>query len=123
MELYACPPFSDLVTFREGCVSRNCRNCRRIDFEGAKLQSAIFETLQRRGTPYKKDGFKRIASLANDEDMPKRWKNFLKTIKDNMPEFPFVIEEIQIFLEPVFDAMVNAKEFQKMWLKESQHWI
>ncbi|MCM1316092.1 MAG: nucleotidyl transferase AbiEii/AbiGii toxin family protein [Clostridiales bacterium] len=28
-----------------------------FDFEGAKLQSAIFETLQHRGTPYGKDSF------------------------------------------------------------------
>lgn len=33
---------------------------RTFDFDGAKLQSAIFETLQRRGTPYDRDSFKRV---------------------------------------------------------------
>ena len=41
--------------------------------------------------------------------------NFLKTIKDNTLEFPFVIEEIQTFLEPVFDAIVNENEWQEQW--------
>ena len=88
---------------------------RTFDFDGAKLQSAIFETLQRRGTPYDRDSFKRVVALADDEDMQKRWKFFLKTIKDNTLEFPFVIEEIQTFLEPVFDAIVNENEWQEQW--------
>ncbi|MCC8192738.1 MAG: nucleotidyl transferase AbiEii/AbiGii toxin family protein [Ruminococcus sp.] len=58
-----------------------------FDFDGAKLQTAIFETLQRRGTSYNKDSFKRIITLAEDEDMQKRWKYFLKTIKDDTLEF------------------------------------
>lgn len=49
------------------------------------------------------------------EGMQKRWKFFLKTIKDNTLEFPFVIEEIQTFLEPVFDAIVNENEWQEQW--------
>ena len=88
---------------------------RTFDFEGAKLQAAIFETLQRRGTPYDRDSFKRVVALADDEDMQKRWKFFLKTIKDNTLEFPLVIEEIQTFLEPVFDAIVNEDEWQEQW--------
>ena len=88
---------------------------RTFDFDGAKLQAAIFETLQRRGTHCERDSFKRVVALADDEDMKKRWKFFLKTIKDNTLEFPFVIEEIQTFLEPVFDAIVNEKEWQNIW--------
>ena len=49
---------------------------RRFDFDGAELQSAVFETLQRRGTSYNKDSFKRFVALANDEDMQKRWMQF-----------------------------------------------
>ena len=88
---------------------------RTFDFDGAKLQSAIFETLQRRGTPYDRDSFKRVVALGDDEDMQKRWKFFLKTIKDNTLEFSFIITEIQTFLEPVFDAIVNEKEWQEQW--------
>ena len=79
------------------------------------LQAAIFETLQRRGTPYGRDSFKRVAALAENEDMQKRWKFFLKNIKENTLEFPFVIAEIRTFLEPVFDAIVNEEEWLEQW--------
>lgn len=89
---------------------------RTFDFNGAKLQAAIFETLQRRGTPYDRDSFKRIVALAGDMDMQKRWKYFLKNIKDDTPDFSVVIAEIQTFLEPVFDAIVNEEEWKKRWM-------
>lgn len=84
-----------------------------FDFDGARLQKAIFETLQHRGTPYDKDSLQRIVALADDEDMQKRWRYFLKNIKDNTLDFSAVIREIQTFLEPVFDAIVNENEWQK----------
>ncbi|MCQ5300207.1 nucleotidyl transferase AbiEii/AbiGii toxin family protein, partial [Blautia wexlerae] len=73
------------------------------NFDGGKLQAAIFEILHRRCTAYDRVSFKRVVALADDEDMQKRRKFFLITIKDNTLEIPFVIEEIQTFLEPVFD--------------------
>lgn len=52
-----------------------------FNFDGAKLQTAIFETLQCRGTPYEKNSFKRIVALADDEDMQKRWRFFYELLK------------------------------------------
>ena len=66
---------------------------------------------------YVRDSFKRVVALADDEDMQKRWKFFLKTIKDNTLEFSFVITEIQTFLEPVFDVIVNEKELRNLFLR------
>lgn len=93
-----------------------------FDFDGARLQAAIFETLQRRGTPYDRNSFKRVVSLAEDVDMQKRWKYFLKTIKDDTLEFSAVIEEIQTFLEPVFEAIVNEDEWQGEWESNISRW-
>lgn len=95
---------------------------RTFDFDGARLQAAIFETLQRRGTPYDRNSFKRVVSLAEDVDMQKRWKYFLKTIKDDTLEFSAVIEEIQTFLEPVFEAIVNEDEWQGEWESNISRW-
>ena len=95
---------------------------RTFNFEGAKLQVAIFETLQRRGTPYDRDSFKRVVALGDDEDMQKRWKFFLKTIKDDTLDFSVVITEIQTFLEPVFDAIVNEDEWQNRWDTKVKGW-
>ncbi len=47
--------------------------------------------------------------------MKKRWKYFLKNIKNNTLEFSVVIAEIQTFLEPVFDTIVNEEEWQEWW--------
>ena len=95
---------------------------RRFDFDGEKLQTAVFETLQCRGTPYEWDSFQRVVALAENEDMQKRWKYFLKSIKDNTLDFSAVIERIQLFLEPVFNAIVKEEEWQKSWAPETG-WI
>lgn len=95
---------------------------RTFDFEGIKLQNAVFETLQRRGTPYDKDSFKRIVALAEDENMQKRWRYFLKNIKDDTLEFSVVIAEIQTFLESVFDAIVNEDKWQQDWKSSIRRW-
>ncbi len=88
---------------------------RTFDFEGAKLRAAIFETLKKRETPYDRDSFKRILALSEDGDMQKRWRYFLKNMKDDTLEFAVVIKEIQKFLEPVFDAIVDEEEWKKNW--------
>ena len=93
-----------------------------IYFDGAKLQTAITRTLERRGTPYDKDSFKRIIALADDVDMQKRWKYFLKNIKDDTLEFSVVIDEIQAFLEPVFENIIAEKNTIKVWDSEKNEW-
>ncbi len=95
---------------------------RTFDFDGARLQTAIYRTLERRGTPCEKGSFKRILTLAEDMDMQKRWKFFLKTIRDDLLEFSVVIEGIQKFLEPVFDAIVSEEEWQKHWFCSKLRW-
>ena len=95
---------------------------RTFDFDGSKLQTAVFETLQRRGTPYDRDSFKRIVALSEDVDMQKRWEYFLKNIKADTLEFTVVIDKIQKFLEPVFDAIVNEDEWQTVWKSNVKKW-
>ena len=95
---------------------------RRFDFDGAKLQMAIARTLKQRGTHYEKESFERILMLVEDVDMQKRWKFFLKTIKDETLEFSVVIEEIQKFLEPVFTHLVNDKGYDYNWECRSNGW-
>lgn len=38
-----------------------------------------------------------------------------KSGKDDMPKFFVVIAEIQTFLKPVFEAIVNEDEWQNTW--------
>lgn len=87
------------------------------------MQAVIFETLQRCGTPYGRDSFKRVVALADDEDMQKRWKYFSKNNKDDTLEFPVVLAKIQTFHEPVFDTIVNEDEYLKKWIRNNFNWL
>ena len=82
---------------------------RTFDFDGAKLQTSTMRTLERRGNSYDRDSFKRVVALSEHEDMQKRWKYLLKNIKDDTLEFTVVTDEIQKFLEPVFENIITEK--------------
>lgn len=95
---------------------------RTFDFDGLRLQTAIQETLQNRGTPYDKHSFDRVVALAENEDMQVRWRHFLKTLKSNELPFADVIGSIQQFLSPVWDAFLGEKEFLSSWDAEAGSW-
>ena len=80
---------------------------RTFDFDGSKLQTAIQETLQNRGTAYEKDSFDRVLMLADDPDMQIKWRYFLKTLGN--PDMPFqeVMVGLKCFLEPIWNAIIN----------------
>ena len=82
----------------------------------------MFETLQCRGTHYDRDSFKRIIALDKNTDMQKRWKYFLKNIKDDTLDLSVVIAEIQTFLKPVFDAIINEQEYIVNWNCNNKNW-
>jgi predicted nucleotidyltransferase component of viral defense system len=94
-----------------------------FDFDGFKLQTAIYETLQNRGTPYEKDSFEHILQLTDDYSMQTKWKYFLKNIKDNQLDFNVAIDQLEIFLEPVYNAIINEIEWQNTWNVKKNSWI
>lgn len=93
-----------------------------FDFDGLKLQTAIAETIQNRGTDYNADSFKRIKELVDDENMQIRWRHFLRSLHD--PDIPFsqVMDGIAIFIEPPWEAFLKEEEFQKQWSAEKNKW-
>ena len=93
-----------------------------FDYEGIKLQTAIFETLQNRGTPYEKDSFNRIVELVHHKEMQVKWRFFLKKLDGGNLEFTRVIDVIQAFLEPVFNAILAEVEWQKKWTCSKSTW-
>ena len=95
---------------------------RSFDFEGMKLQTAIQETLQNRGTAYEKDSFDRVLALAEDEDMQVKWRYFLKTLGNPDMAFADVMKGIKIFLLPVWEAIVTEDELLINWSSETTSW-
>ena len=93
-----------------------------FDFDGLKLQTAIAETLQNRGTDYNADSFKRITGLAEDDNMQIRWRHFLKTLHTIDIPFSQVMDGIAKFIEPVWDTFIREEEFQKQWSAKQKNW-
>lgn len=92
------------------------------DFEGGKLQEAIKETLENRGTSFKKDSLNQIAEFANDTEMNRKWNQFLRQLKVKEPEFSEVVTAIKVFLYPVWQAVVEEEDFFGMWNKNERVW-
>ena len=94
-----------------------------FDFDGRKLQEAIFETLQNRGTSYGRDSLNQIAELANDAEMITKWNYFLRTIKMSALDFGKVVNAMVHFLSPVWEAILDEDELLKKWNKDKHEWV
>lgn len=94
-----------------------------FDFDGRKLQEAISETLQNRGTAYHKDSLQQIAEFANDAKMISKWKHALKDIKRSDLEFRTVMNAIVKFLRPIWQGIVTEEEFFGRWDKNKNEWM
>lgn len=94
-----------------------------FDFDGRKLQEAIFETLQNRGTSYSRDSLNQIAELANDTEMISKWNYFLRTIKMGELNFGVVVDTMVHFLSPVWQAILDEDELLKKWDKGKNKWF
>ena len=95
---------------------------RKFDFDGLKLQTAIQKTLRNRGTAYEKDSFQRVLALRDDGDMHTKWRYFLRILGNSEMAFSSVIGGIETFLLPVWDAISNDIELQKVWIATSTKW-
>ena len=93
-----------------------------FDFDGLKLQTAIFETLQHRGTPYEKGSFDRVLALADNESMQIKWRHFLKSLGNPDVAFKDVMQGIETFLEPVWSCVVNEDELLMKWKSNLGCW-
>lgn len=94
-----------------------------FNFDGRQLQQAVFETLQNRGTPYEKDSFNMIIALAQDRDMLLGWRRFLQRLRLNNLEFESVMQAIDVFLRPVWEAIVHGNEFFLRWSSVRRSWV
>lgn len=95
---------------------------RTFDFDGLKLQTAIQETLQNRGTAYEKESFNRVIALADDEDMQTKWRFFLKTLGNPEISFQNTMMGIQRFLAPVWEAILKQDELLAVWHSDHAEW-
>ncbi len=93
-----------------------------FNFDGRKLQEAIAETLQHRGTSYNKNSLHQIADFVNDSEMVAKWKRALKDVKETELSFEKVVVTIVSFLDPIWQGIVNEQEFFGEWTKDEMNW-
>ena len=93
-----------------------------FDFDGRKLQVAIFETLLNRGTIYDTNTFSNIILFDKDRDMQMKWKAFIRRLK--LPELDFseVLSLMNSFLSPIWDDIISEDELNKSWHAKSKSW-
>lgn len=94
-----------------------------FDFDGRKLQEAIYETLSNRGTPYEKDSVVVIARLIKDVEIQKRWANFCKNILGYELDFGGVVNIIIKFISPPYDSMIKEDEFFMEWSSKDSKYL
>ena len=95
---------------------------RTFNFDGAKLQSAIQQTLHNRGTTYGKDSFDHIFALADYPEMHTKWRYFLRSLGNSELDFTAVIQEIGAFLLPVWQKMMAEESMTGVWYAEKACW-
>lgn len=91
-----------------------------FDFEGRKLQEALYETLSNRGRAYEKDTITDIVRLTSDYEVKKRWDNFCNKILGYELEFVDVVNIIIDFVSPPYDSIIKENEFFSSWDSEKR---
>lgn len=85
------------------------------EFDARTLQEAIFATLQKRGTNYSKDTMDKVYAFAQNSEMQTKWQHFAKrTMKINL-ELVEILRVIQLFIGPVFQAILSEDEVFGNW--------
>ena len=93
-----------------------------FNFDGTKLQSAIQQTLQNRGTTYENNSFDHVFALADQPEMLTKWRYFLKSLGTSELEFFTVIQGIGAFLLPVWQNIVTEEPMTGTWNAQAASW-
>lgn len=86
-----------------------------FEFEGRKVQEAIYRTFSKRKTPIEKDSIQILKRLTRNDAMINRWAIFCKKVLKYELNLDEVIHLIISFLDPPFQAIMIEKEFTKYW--------
>ncbi|MCD7949038.1 MAG: nucleotidyl transferase AbiEii/AbiGii toxin family protein [Erysipelotrichaceae bacterium] len=96
---------------------------RTYDFEGYKLQLALYETMNYRNTKYDENSLNHLKILSSNNDMLIRWELFLKSIGDERLLFSVVINEIYYFIEPLWECIITETICHNIWNSRVCKWV
>jgi len=97
--------------------------CTSFDFDGRVLHEAVLQTILRRGTHTPKEPTVFDKDFASSNDKATQWGAFKRRISvGDSVDFPEAVGMISVFLKPVYDCIVNEKEFFGNWEKDMLRW-
>ena len=92
------------------------------DFNGSLLQKAIWSTIKHRNTEFDIDCFERIMKFKENSIMLSQWARFKPLVQLDLPSFEIVLNQIEKFIRPVFEASIHDNEYTMTWLSETCEW-
>lgn len=92
------------------------------DFDGRKLQEAIFETLNNRGRIYERDTIDKVRELVKDKEILTRWNAFTRNTLQKELDFELVLSKLILFVEEPFNTIINEDELLKEWKSKASKW-
>lgn len=95
---------------------------RTFNYDGNILKKAILATLNERGTRYDTNTMNSVINLISNGDLLIKWNRFLKTIHIEEVEFRDVVQQIDLFLRPILNSIVNKEEFLLHWICTENKW-
>lgn len=93
------------------------------DFDGEKLKLAIKATLDNRKTKYTKESLVYVIKFKHNNEMIRKWKQYIKLLKLDNPTFTEVISQLEVFLLPIWESMINKNDFNCKWDKLINKWV
>lgn len=93
------------------------------DFDGRVLWEAVRETFERRGTSFEKEHPLFTEEFALDDNRNKQWEAFVRrTGLESTLRFNEIMDEISLFLYPIYKSLASEEEFFNRWKHESREW-
>ena len=84
-------------------------------FDARVLQEAVYQVLQRRGTPIERDTLLQVRQLANSPIIRSRWERFVtERLSQHLP-LDSIVETICALIEPVLTAIIEESEAFGIW--------
>lgn len=93
-----------------------------FDFDGNRLQQAIWQTLLNRGTFYEDDSLDKVIALSSDPEIQVRWRQFLQRTKLPELELSHVFLGIEHFLRPVWNSITQSEMNDRSWSARTGTW-
>lgn len=79
------------------------------------MQEAVWQSIQKRKTPYENKSFDHISKLRDNAFLLEQWKRYQPSTQMELPEFSIVIKRLLKFLQPVFNVIVRENAFSMSW--------